>query len=106
MKQNFFADIEDFMDDDGIPFVAGLFAFLLFVGLWIAGGSFWFALIATAVIGPTIGGLAALFVFGVSMMFGRCEEDADIRYMGVARFFFALPLLIVSGAFLYAFFPF
>ncbi|MDR1647842.1 MAG: hypothetical protein LBR88_07400 [Zoogloeaceae bacterium] len=104
MKQNAFVNIEDFMDDAGFVGVAWVVGVLLFISLWIVGGSFWAALIFAAIIGPTLGGLVALFIACISMMFVRREEDQMKKpwHWHLVNFLIPLPGVIMSGSFLYA----
>jgi hypothetical protein len=107
MKQNFFADMEDSLldgEDGGFEAIAILAGLVLFAGVWIVGGSFWFALIAAALLGPTLGGLVALFLSCLAMMFARHEEGLaePEKFPRLARFLFALPGLLLSGSLLYA----
>jgi hypothetical protein len=102
MKQNFFADMADFMSDDGFTVVAVLFGLSMLIGAWIYSGSFWGAAILAIMTAPTLGGLAALFIACASMMFSRREEDPDTKSARLANFLIPLPGVIMSGAFLYA----
>jgi hypothetical protein len=75
-KQNAFADIEDAVvgEDAGQSF-AYIVVFLIFIGLWIAGGSFWFAAVATLL----VGGFFAAVITGVigitAALFARRDSD-------------------------------
>jgi hypothetical protein len=100
MKQNFFADVEDFMSDDGVVVVVVLFGISVLVSAWIYFGSFWGAAILALVTAPTLGSLSALFIACLSMMFSWREEDQDAARL--ANFLIPLPGLVMSGAFLYA----
>jgi hypothetical protein len=99
-KQNFFADVEDSIGKkDGFESAAWGVGFVLFIVLWIYFETFWGALIFVIIGGPTIGGLAALFIGCVSTMFARKEEED--RQDRISRFFFGLLPAIFSGAALY-----
>jgi hypothetical protein len=102
-KQNFFADVEDALDEkgglDSVFFLAGV---SLLIVLWIHFETFWGALIFVAIGGTTICGLAALFIFSVSLMLAKKEGEAWPDR--VFRFFLGLLPAVFSGATLYFFF--
>lgn len=92
-KQNFFADVDDALaKNEALEELAFLIAALLFVGIWIGSGSFWFALLFALLFGPTIGGLGMMIIGGIAMMFAR--RDSERR----GWWSFLLPLLMVISA--------
>jgi hypothetical protein len=99
-KQNFFADVEDAISaEGGFESVAWMIGLILLIALWIYFETFWGALIFVAIGGTTICGLAAFFIFSVSMMLGRKEgEGWQDR---VFNFFLGLLPAVFSGATLY-----
>jgi hypothetical protein len=102
-KQNFFADVEESIGTEGgFESVAWTIGFFLLIALWIYFETFWGALIFVVIGGPTICGLAALFIFGVSLMFSKQEEDGWPDR--VFNFFLGLLPAVFAGAALYALF--
>jgi hypothetical protein len=67
--------------------------------MWIGSGSFVGAILVSVFISPLLCGVAALLIAGLGVMFGRRggETTADKLW----AFFFALPLVAMTGAILY-----
>jgi hypothetical protein len=96
--QNAFADIVDFMaDEDGLWFVAVLFAVPVYIGLVILLDGYVAALVIMVLLGPAMCSLGAGAVFFTAFIFAR-EEDAP-RGERLARVLIAIPgvIAVVGG---------
>jgi hypothetical protein len=77
MKQNAFADLEDFMDDDDALWaLVILFNLVAFLIIWACSGLFWGAVILTLVGSFFFGGIPVFLLGVISVIFARRDYDA------------------------------
>ncbi|MDR1888159.1 MAG: hypothetical protein LBQ81_02030 [Zoogloeaceae bacterium] len=74
-KQNWFADMEDVLNDDGQEAFAYIVAFVSLLFFWAYFGTFWGALLIAVLSGSLIGGVGVMIMTFICAIFARRDQD-------------------------------